>query len=282
MTSTSFTSTTSGVYNPAITSKQVIDIREANLGWEATVSTKYRDEAKVGTTIKWPVVSALTAASKTEGNDQPITFSAPTDTSVTLTINQWQYTAFELEEFEESLSIVDIQNVYANRASYGLNLAIDSTLKTLPSGASNIVGTLGTDLGDDDVRRAIQYLDDANVPQDDRFFAMAPATKNSMLAIDRYNSSDFMAGGSGGNIAKGTFGSIYGLSVWMSTNMNGSNSAGHDCCIYHRDFMALGMRREPHVRTFDSIVNLSEQYAVSAIWGVHEVRDDHGVYVKAA
>lgn len=282
MTATSFTSTTSAVYNPAITSKQVIDIREANLGWEATVSAKYRDEAGMGTTIKWPVVSALTAATKAEGNDTSLVYSAPTDSSITLTINQWQYSAYELEEFEASLSIIDIDTVYANRASYAVNLAIDSTLKALPSGASQTVGSLGVDLQDDDVRRAIQYLDDANVPQDDRYFAMVPAAKNSMLAIDRYNSTDFIPKGAGGNIAAGTFGNIYGLTTWMTTNITGSNSTGHDCCIYHRDFMALGMRREPHVRTFDAIDHLSEQHAISAIWGVIEVRDDHGVYVKSA
>lgn len=282
MGSTSLTSTTGAVMNPAITSKEIIDIREANLGFEATVSRKYYDEARVGTTIRWTNITAFTASTKTEGNSgNDITYSANTETSVTLTINQHQYAAFELEEFEESLSIVDQQSVYTRRAAYAVNLAIDDTLAALVDDFSQAVGTLAVDLTDDDVRRIVQYLDDANAPQDDRFFAMAPATKNSMLSIDRYASSDFNRGG-GANIVKGEFGDIYGLRSWVSTNVEGSNAAGHDNGGYHRDAFALGMRMQPRTRTFDDINNLSTQVAVSAIWGVIETRDDHGVFARGA
>lgn len=282
MASTSLTSTTGAVFNPAITSKSIIDIREANLGFEGTVSTQYRDEAGVGTTIAWPTITGMTAASKSEGNSgNDITFTANTESSVTLTINQHQYAAFELEEFEESLSLHDQEEIYTRRSAYAVNVAIDDTLAALPDNFSQAVGTLAVDATDDDVRRAVQYLDDANTPMDGRFFAMAPATKNSMLGIDRYVSSDFASNG-GGNIVRGEFGNIYGLRTWMSTNVEGTNAAGHDNAIYQRDAIALGMRREPRVRTFDDIDNLSRKVAVSAIWGVIETRDDHGVWAKGA
>jgi hypothetical protein len=283
--STSITSTTGAVNNPAITSKTVIEVREANLAFEGTVSRKYYDEARVGTTIKWPLITNLnsgTARVKSEGNSgNDITYDANTETSVTLTINQHQYQAFELEEFQESLSIIDEQMAYTRRASYAVNLAIDDTLAALIDDFTQTVGTLAVDLTDDDIRRAVQYLDDANVPQGDRFFAMSPATKNSMLSIDRYASSDFNRGG-GANIISAAFGDIYGLTTWNSTNIEGSNAAGHDNGIYHRDSFALGMRMQPRTRVFDDIQNLSTQVAVSAIWGVVETRDDHGVWAKGA
>ncbi len=268
--------------NPAITSKEVIDIREANLGFEATVSKRYYDEARVGTTIRWSTITAIAAATKTEGNSgNDITYTGPTETSVTLTINQYQYAAFELEEFEEQMSIVDQQNAYTRRCVYAVNLAIDDTLAALVDDFSQIVGTLAVDLTDDDVRRANQYLDDANAPSDSRFFAMAPASKNSMLGIDRYASSDFKSGGAA-NSGRGEVGEIYGLRTWYSTNVEGTNAIGHDNGIYQRDAIALGMRMQPRTRTFDDIQNLSTQVAVSAIWGVIEVRDDHGCWAKGA
>ena len=280
--STSLTSTTGAVFNPAITSKKIIDIREANLGFEATVSTQYRDDAGVGTTIAWPTITAFAAASKSEGNNgQDITFTANTESSVTLTINQHQYAAFELEEFEDSLSLQDQEMIYTRRSAYAVNLAIDDTLAALPDNFTNAIGTLAVDLTDDDVRRAVQYLDDADAPMDDRLFAMAPATKNSMLSIDRYASSDFSRGG-GANIVKGSFGDIYNLDSWVSTNVEGTNAAGHDNGIYHRDAFALGMRRQPRVRKEDDIDNLSTKVAVSAIWGVIETRDDHGVFARGS
>jgi hypothetical protein len=42
------------------------------------------------------------------------------------------------------------------------------------------------------------------------------------------------------------------------------------------------MRMQPRTRVFDDIQNLSTQVAVSAIWGVVETRDDHGVWAKGA
>ena len=283
--STSITSTTGAVNNPAITSKDVIEFRMANLAFEGMVSSRYRDEAKVGTTVRWGLVTTPNsgaARTKSEGNSgNDITYDANTEGSVTLTINTHQYSAFELEEFEKSLSIVDQASWYTKAAAYVVDLAVDDSLAGLVDNFGQIVGTLGVDLTDDDVRRAIQYLGDANAPRDGRFFGMAPATTNSMLGIDRYASSDFNRGG-GANIIKGEFGTIYALRVVESTNIEGTNAAGHDNTIHQRDAIALGMRMAPRTRRFDDIQNLSEQVAISVIYGVIETRDDHGVFARGA
>ncbi len=193
--STSITSTTGDVNNPAITSKDVIEFREANLGFSGTVSTRYTDEAKVGTTIRWGLVTVPNsgaARTKSEGNSgNDITYDATTETAVTLTINQHMYSAFELEEFEKSLSIVDQSRWYTKAAAYALDTSIDDTLAALPDNFTQTVGTLAVDMTDDDVRRAVQYLDDANAPGEGRYFGMSPASKNSHARIDRYASSDF-------------------------------------------------------------------------------------------
>lgn len=283
--STSITSTTGAVQNPAITSKDVIEFREANLGFSGTVSTRYKDEARVGTTIRWSPITlpnSGAARQKSEGNSgNDITYDAQTETAVTLTINQHWYSAFELEEFEESLSIVDQTMWYTKAAAYVVDLAVDDVLAGLVDNFSQIVGTLAVDLTDDDVRRGDQYLNDANAPMDGRFFAMSPATKNSMLGIDRYASSDFNRGG-GANIVRGEFGEIYGLRTWQSTNVEGTNAAGHDNGIYQRDAFALAMRMSPKTRNFDDIQNLSTQVAISVIFGAVETRDDHGVFARGA
>ena len=283
--STSITSTTGDVSNPRITSKQVIEVRDANLGFSGTVSSTYRDEAGVGTSIRWSNITnpnSGAARVKSEGNSgNDIAYDAQTETAVTLTFNQYYYSAFELEEFESTLSIIDQEMLYKRRAAYVVNLAVDDALAALLDDFSQAVGTLAVDLTDDDVRRAVQYLDDANAPKDGRFFAMSPATKNSMLSIDRYASSDFNRGG-GANIISAEFGNIYGLRTWDSTNIEGTNAAGHDNAIYQRDAIALGMRMQPRTRRFDDINNLSTQVAISVIYGVIETRDDHGVWVKAA
>ena len=135
------------------------------------------------------------------------------------------------------------------------------------------------DVDDALLRRADQYLNDANAPDDGRYFAMSPACKNGLLGVDRYASSDFNRGG-GANIVRGEFGTVYNLKCWTSTNVEGTNAAGHDNGVYQRDFMAYAERMSPRTRTFDDIANLSETKAISCIFGVVETRDDHAIWVK--
>ena len=284
--STSITSTTAAVQNPAITSKDVIEFREANLGYEATVSRRYTDEARVGTTIRWSLITLPNSGSsrtKSEGNSgNDIVFDVTAnETAVTLTVGTHEFSAFELEEFEKSLSIVDQIKWYTRAAAYVVALGVDGQLAGLVDNFSQITGTLGIDFTDDDVRRSVQYLGDANAPDEGRFFSMSPATKNSMLGIDRYASSDFNRGGMA-NLVRGEFGTTYGLRTFESTNVQGTNAAGHDNGIYQRDAIALAMRMSPKTRRFDDIANLSEQVAISVIYGSIETRDDHGVFARGA
>ena len=281
--STSVTSTTHATTNPAITSAKVIMFREANLGFSATVSQRYGDDAKVGTTIRWANWSAPNsgvARTKSEGNSgNDITYDVNTDTAVTLTINQWMYSAYELEEFEEALSIVELEANLNSSAAYVLNVSIDDTLAALVDDFTQAEGTLAMPFGDSEIRRCIQYLEDANAPAEGRYMGVSPAAKMTLLGIERYVSSDFNRGGAG-NILTGGFGSIYDLSLFVSTNIEGSNAAGHDNGIWQRDAMAMAMRMKPRTRNFDDIQNLSQQHSISAIWGVIEPRDDHGTFLR--
>ncbi len=52
--------------------------------------------------------------------------------------------------------------------------------------------------------------------------------------------------------------------------------------LVNRSAIALGMRMAPRTRRFDDIQNLSEQVAISVIYGVIETRDDHGVFARGA
>lgn len=282
MSSTSITSTTASVANPAITDKDVIEFRMANLGFSGTVSSRYKDNAGVGTTIRWGQVTLLNSGSaraKSEGNNNTITKDVNTETAITLTINSHYYMAFELEEFEESLSIVDLRMWYTKNAAYIVDKQVDTALATLVSGFSQILGTYTVDFSDADIRRGVQYLDDANAPMEGRHFGVSPAAKNGILGVDRYMSSDFN-GGTGASLPKGSYGTIYNLNTFTSTNVAGSNSAGHDNTIHQQDAIALALRQKPKTHQFDDISNLSHTTAISVIYGVIETRDDHGVWMK--
>jgi hypothetical protein len=74
---------------------------------------------------------------------------------------------------------------------------------------------------------------------------------------------------------------LYDYPVRRSTNVEGSNAAGHDNGLVHRSYAVhhrVGNR--PRIRTFDDIDSLSDRMAASMIWGNSQLRTDAAVWVK--
>ena len=61
----------------------------------------------------------------------------------------------------------------------------------------------------------IQKLDDNNVPMESRLLIIPPATRNAIMGIDRYVSSDFVGGQA---VQSGLIGNLYGVDVYVSAN----------------------------------------------------------------
>ena len=78
-----------------------------------------------------------------------------------------------------------------------------STLSTLVS---------GDEFTDAFFRDMIQKMDDNNVPMEGRNLIIPPATRNAIMGIDRYVSSDFV---SGGTVNNGLIGNLYGVDVYV-------------------------------------------------------------------
>ena len=61
----------------------------------------------------------------------------------------------------------------------------------------------------------IQKMDDNDVPMEDRCLIILPATRNAIMGIDRYVSSDFVSGQS---VNSGLIGNLYGVDIYVSSN----------------------------------------------------------------
>ena len=129
------------------------------------------------------------------------------------------------------------------------------------------------------MRRAVQYLDDANVPEDDRFMVMSPAEKNDKLGLDKWTNALYR--GDQKPVNTGEIGrEIYGLMPYMTTNLNAPAAGQAANFIGHRDFMALVQQRQPKMHLFYDIDFFTWKVAGETIYGEGELRDTFGVYVK--
>jgi hypothetical protein len=268
-----------GVFSPDIWSRQVLRATEANLVIAKSVNRGFEDDASVGKTVKVASIGNLAARAKTE--NAVITYEAIAETATTITLNIWSYAAVGIEDIVKVQAIVDTQNEYQRKLGYAVAKDIDSKLAADFAGFSQIVGVLGTAATDANVLAAVKLLDDADVPQDDRFFIMSPAEKVSKLALDRWSNALYI-GTSAYPTKSGMLGDMYGLNLAVTTNLVKPAAGQANNAIFHRDALALVVQRTPKTHIFYDIDTFTWKLAVEVIYGHQEMRDTFGVLVNGA
>jgi len=267
-----------GVFSPDIWSKQVLRAAESNLVLAKSVNRGFEDDASVGKSVKVASIGNLAARAKTE--NAVITYETVAETATTITLNIWSYAAVGIEDIVKVQSIVDTQNEYQRKLGYAVAKDIDTKLATDIGGFSQTVGTLGTAVSDANVLAAVKLLDDADVPQEDRFFIMSPAEKVAKLALDRWSNALYI--GNPKPVKTGMLGDMYGLNLAVTTNLVKPAGGQANNGIFHRDALALVVQRTPKTHIFYDIDTFSWKLAVEVIYGHQEMRDTWGVLVLGA
>ena len=268
-----------GIFSPDKWAKDVLRATEANLVFAKNVNRQFEDDADVGRTVKVASIGNLAARAKSEVT--AILYETIAETAITITLNVWDYAAVGIEDIVKVQTQPDIQNEYQRKIGYALAKDIDTNLAALISGFSQVQGTLGTLFTDDQVRRGVQYLDDADAPEDERVIIMAPAEKNDKIALDRWSNSLYR--GNTTAVEKGQIGSeIYGLTPYVTTNTKAQAGGQSDNTVMHKEAVALVIQREPRMHAFYDIDFFTWKVAAEVIFGSAEMRDAFGVWLKGA
>ncbi len=268
------TITTGANFIPEIWSKQVQRATEANLVAAKLVKRFDADVSQKGDTIHVPLISNLTATAKSAST--AVTFSAPTEDKKDINIDKHYHIAFIIEDILSAQSAYQLSEEYKNKASYGLSKQVDTDVLGLYTNLTQTVGSAGVPPTDGNILRAIQYLDDADAPFEDRAFIMAPSLKATLLAIDRYVDSDFV--GTDQPVKTGRFGQRYGLSFYVSTNVPTSSGNPINQLI-HKEAYALAMQKDIMVRNQYIIDFLGDATVAQTLYGVAAYRTTFGVQV---
>ena len=268
-----------GVFSPDIWSKAVLRATESNLVIAKSVNRSFEADATVGKTVKVASIGNLAARAKAENT--AIVYETVAETATTITLNLWSYAALGIEDIVKVQSTVDLQNEYQRKLGYALSKDIDSKLAADFAGFSQVVGTLGTAASDANVLAAIKLLDDADVPQDDRFFIMTPAEKVAKLALDRWSNALYIGTGNM-PVKNGVLGEMYGLTLKVTTNLVKPAAGQANNAIFHRDALALVEQRTPKTHIFYDIDFFTWKLASEVIYGHQEMRDNFGILVNGA
>lgn len=278
--SNQMTGTTLAVFRPNVWAKETLAARESTLVMVPRIKHYDRDIRAAGQTVEIPNLSNLTANQKV-ANTQ-VVLNAPTETKITLTINQHWESSFLLEDFAEIQSAYDAAAEYTKKTGYALAEKMDSTVVTeMTDNAASSVGTYGTALDDATIRSAIKKLDDAKVPANGRTLAVTPQGKMELLGIDKYVRYDAL--GTGQAIVNGKVGTIYGVDVVMSHNLKvtAATPTQNNHLLFHEEACAIAVQKDVSFESQRKTEYLGTLFVAQSLWGVKILRSDHVVVVKS-
>mgnify|MGYP003629863493 CR=1 FL=1 len=300
--------TSAASFIPEIWSDEVVAAYKSNLVLAPLVK-KMSMSGKKGDTIHIPKPTRGSANAKVANT--AVTIQNSVESEVIVSINK---------HFEFSRMIEDITNVqahstlrafYTGDAGYGLAKQIDTDLFDLSksfgdgngsayatSAAQYVDATTGlteyevdtliagdafTDAG---FRAAIQLLDDQDVPMDGRSFVVPPVLRNVLMGIDRYVSSDFV---SGGVVANGKIGNLYGTDLYISTNCPTLEAVGENAAntgesvrgaiMFHKEAMILAEQAAVRSQTQYKQEFLGTLYTADCIYGTQVIRPESGLLI---
>lgn len=291
--SNQMTITTGDVFLPEVWSKETQRATQASLVLANLVKRFDSDVADAGDKLHVPKVSNLSAYAKS-ANTQ-VTLNAPTETEFTMDINRHYESSYLVEDRLKVQAKYNILEEYTSKAGYAIGQRIDADLAGLYSSLTQNVGNSTTDITDANIVRAIQFLDDANAPQSDRFFVIKPAGLAHVRLIDKFSRFDSLgiqpsvvvngglATGSGSVIKRigpnGLVGTIYNLEVYMTTNLveeAGTSDVIHNL-VFHKEAFALGLQLKPRTQFQYKQEYLGTLATTDALWGYGLYRSDFAV-----
>lgn len=241
-----------------------------------------------GDTIHVPHISNLTANNKVANAE--VTTQAIQESETTIEIDKWKETSFEIEDIVKVQSNYDLMSEYTNKAGYAIARSVDTDILALYSGLSNpAVGTYGADLGDTELVEAIQALDEANAPIEDRAFVIKPSQKAAIMKLDKFVKADYLGQYNQATpVVRGPnnrylWGEIYGIPVYYTTQVPSTLASPVEThnILFHKEAFALALQQAPRTQSNYWAKDLAWLVTVDVIYGTKVYRPDFGVEVKS-
>jgi len=252
---------------------------------------------KKGDTIHVPKPTRGTANAKAANT--AVTIQNSVESEVLININKHFEFSRLIEDITEVQALASLRQFYTGDAGYGLAKQVDNDLFDLgksfgngngssfvntgsfqintTSGALEAYDADGTaDIGafsDAVFRGLIQKMDDADVPMDGRSFIVPPSLRNAIMGIDRYTSTDFVNGKS---VETGKIGNLYGVDVFVSTNVPTLESGVRGAQLIHKDTSVLAEQQAVRSQTQYKQEFLGTLYTADTLYGVQVMRPEAG------
>jgi hypothetical protein len=288
-TGSSVNNTNHATFIPKLWSDEIISEYEKSLVMKPLVKS-LKMAGKKGDTINIPM--PLRGSANQKVTETQVTLVADTSGNKQIIVDQhWEYSRL-IEDITSIQALPSMRKFYTQDAGYALATKVDADLIataianfTSVGMASDtglvvpaVAGSAG-DFNDQTFRDAIQLLDDADVPMDNRKLVIPPAARNQIMGIDRYVSSDFV---NGKGVVNGKIGELYGINVYVSTNLPDNGSGEKPCLLFHTDALVIAEQLAVRTQTQYKQEYLADLMTADTLYGEDVYREDSGVVIYVA
>ncbi len=299
--STHISTTSNDVFIPELWSDDVIAAYKTNLVL-ANLVTKIPHTGKKGDTLHIPVPTRGGVTAKTRETQVSVQAFVETDISISID-KHYEYSRI-IEDIVSVQAIDSYRAFYTDDAGFALATQVDDDLFTLMEGLqSGTVGGSGaalwekaviggdgstlytgdasndTALTDVGIRKMIQTLDDADVPQSGRALVIPPVERNTLMGLARFTEQAFVGEMAMGNtIRTGKIGDVYGIEVVVTSNCPSIDTAATRIgLLLHKDAVALVEQMSVRSQTQYKQEWLGDLFTADTIYGTGELRNDAGI-----
>tara|TARA_R110002110_G_scaffold8971_3_gene44592 strand:- start:478 stop:1461 length:984 start_codon:yes stop_codon:yes gene_type:complete len=304
--------TAAAKFIPELWSDEIVAAYKQNLVL-ANLVNKMSMVGKKGDTLHIPKPTRGVAAAKAA--NVAVTIQADTESEVLVAIDKHFEYSRMIEDIVGVQALDSMRRFYTDDAGYALAKQLDTDLFNLATRFGNGNGGTVTDpavwensnayyvdaangivlytddtMEDTDVftdlafRELIKLMDDADTPMDGRFFIIPPSARQTMLGIDRYVSSDFVAER---GVNNGKIGSLYGVDVYVSTNVPVIETAAQNTAttsildtrgaiLAHKDTLVLAEQVGVRSQTQYKQEYLADLLTSDTLYGVQVLRPETG------
>jgi hypothetical protein len=263
------TVTTAAKFIPKLWSDEVIATYKANLV-AANLVRNLNHVGKKGDTIHIPTPGRNAASAKVK--DTAVTLVTDTAVHTDVVINKHFEWSTQIEDIAELQALNSMRRFYTDDAGYALAKQVDSQLVTDMDGAAALTGGNAviasvTDW-DTAILTAIENLNDANVPVNDRSIIVTPSCMTALMKEERFTEQAFI--GNGNAIKTGKIGMIYGVDVYMSTQVGTGNT--EKAFLFQKDALVLATQQNIRTQTQYVQSQLADLFTADTVYGTKVVR----------
>ena len=288
-TGESINNTNHATFIPKLWSDEIIAEYEKSLVMKPLVKSM-KMAGKKGDTINIPMPVRGSANEKVQ--ETQVTLVADTSGNKQVLIDQhWEYSRL-IEDITSVQALASMRKFYTQDAGYALATKVDADLISAALDGWTTIGHMtdtalvvpavegsAGDFSDQGFRDGIQILDDNNVPMDNRKLVIPPAARNHIMGIDRYVSSDFV---NGRGVVNGKIGELYGVDVYVSTNLPANGAGEKPCLLFHTDALVIAEQLGVRTQTQYKQEYLADLMTADTLYGFDDYRPESGVVMYVA